>query len=217
MPPRAVLFDFDGVLVDTENIHVAAWQRTLTRIGWELSDEAAAPAAEIDDRIFLAQLFAARKIENPDLDGWIKIKQSLAESMLADDPQIYPGVVPLIQSLRSQGVRLGIVTTTWQRNVTIVLKATGLTDAFEVVIAKEDVAAVKPAPDGYLSAIEYLGLEPADAIAIEDSPTGAESARAAGLRVLAVGHRRPPGDWSGASFLPNLSNLDATLNALGLE
>ena len=217
MPPRAVLFDFDGVLVDTENIHVAAWQRTLTRIGWELSDEAAAPAAEIDDRIFLAQLFAARKIENPDLNGWIKIKQALAESMLADGSQIYPGVVPLIQSLRSQGVRLGIVTTTWQRNVAIVLKATGLTDAFEVVIAKEDVAAVKPAPDGYQSALEYLGLEPSDAIAIEDSPTGAESARAAGLRVLAVGHRRPPGDWSGANFLPDLTNLDATLKTLGLE
>ena len=72
--PLAVLFDFDGVLADTENVHVAAWQRTLARIGWELADEAAARAAEIDDRYFLQELFGRRNIEGADLDGWIRRK-----------------------------------------------------------------------------------------------------------------------------------------------
>ena len=51
MHPRAVLFDFDGVIADTENVHIVAWQRTLDRMGWELTDEAAAVAAEVDDRL----------------------------------------------------------------------------------------------------------------------------------------------------------------------
>ena len=55
-----MLFDFDGVIADTENHHVAAWERTLGRLGWELADEAAARAAEIDDRYFLQELFSRR-------------------------------------------------------------------------------------------------------------------------------------------------------------
>ena len=217
MPPRAVLFDFDGVIVDTENVHVAAWQRTLSRMGWELSDEAALRAAEIDDRVFLTELFAARKIERPDLDGWLGRKQELTESMLADAPQVYPGVSSLVEALRSKGVRLGIVTTTWRRNVEIVLQVSNLAGAFEVIIAKEDVEAVKPAPEGYRLALDRLKISTAEAVAIEDSPTGVEAARAAGLRVVAVGHRRPDGEWSGGHYLRDLADLATTLEILGLS
>jgi beta-phosphoglucomutase len=58
MPPKAILFDFDGVIADTENHHIAAWQRTLAVMGWQVADEVAARSAEIDDRDFLTQLFA---------------------------------------------------------------------------------------------------------------------------------------------------------------
>ena len=71
MPTRAVLFVFDGVIADTENIHIAAWQRTLARLGWEVPDEICARAVEVDDRIFLTDLFAQRKIQEGDVDGWV--------------------------------------------------------------------------------------------------------------------------------------------------
>ncbi len=215
MPPRAVLFDFDGVIADTENIHIAAWQRTLSRMGWELTDEAALLAAEIDDRVFVTELFERRKIEGADLDGWLIRKQELTETLLADSVPIYPGVAALIEALRSKGVRLGVVTTTRHRNVEIVLEAANLRAAIEIIIAKEDVAAVKPAPDGYRLALERLGVSSADAVALEDSPTGVESAGAANLRVVAVGHRRPDGEWSGGVYLRDLVDLDATVKALG--
>jgi beta-phosphoglucomutase len=202
MKPAAVLFDFDGVIADTENVHVTAWQRTLLRMGWELTDEAAMRAAEIDDRAFLTELFAARKIEGPDIDGWIGLKSDLAASLLADAPRIYPGVADLVAALRSSGVRLGIVTTTLRRNVEMVLKAAGLTDSYELIVAKADVQALKPAPDGYRRALERLKLPASKVVAIEDSPTGLESARAAGLDAIAVGHRRAEGEWSaGRRFL----------------
>jgi beta-phosphoglucomutase len=218
MTPKAVLFDFDGVIADTENVHVTAWQRTTARLGWELTDEAAARAAEIDDRAFLTELFAARKIADGDLNGWLLHKQVLTESLLADAPRIYPGVVALVEALRSKGIRLAVVTTTWTRNVEVVLAAAKLADAFEQIIAKEDVAAFKPAPDGYRLALDRLKLKPSQAVAIEDSPSGLESARGAGIRVVAVGHRRPPGDWSGDHpYLAALTPVDTALKCVGIS
>ena len=86
MRPRAVLFDFDGVLADTENVHVAAWQRTFGLMGWLEADEACARAAEIDDRAFCAEVFARRKLEGGDVEGWSRRKQELAVRMLACMP-----------------------------------------------------------------------------------------------------------------------------------
>jgi beta-phosphoglucomutase len=216
MPPLAVLFDFDGTLADTENVHVAAWQRTLARMGWELTDEAAARAAEIDDRYFLQELFGRRKIEGADIDGWIRVKQELAETMLADAPRLYPGVVELVAALRKEDVRLAVVTTTWRRNVEVVLGASGLAGAFELIVAKEDVAAVKPSPDAYDLALRRLEVPASGAVALEDSPTGLASARAAGIEAVAVGHRRREGEWSdGHRFLASLTATDEALRALG--
>ncbi len=205
MPPTAVLFDFDGTLADTENVHVAAWQRTLARMGWELADEAAARAAEIDDRYFLQELFSRRKIEGADIDGWIRRKQEVAEMMLADARRLYPGVVELVHSLRKKKVRLAVVTTTWRRNVEVVLGAAGLIEAFELIVGKEDVAAVKPSPDAYDSRLGRLEVPAKQTVALEDSPTGLASARAAGIEAVAVGHRRREGEWSsGHRFLADL-------------
>ena len=205
MPLRALLFDFDGVLADTENIHVAAWQRTLAALGWEVDDATCARAAEVDDRVFLADLFAARRIEGGDLDGWLARKQELTVALLTDSPRLYPGAARLVEAVRGR-VRLAVVTTTWRANVAAVLGASGLADAFDLVIAKEDVAEVKPDPEGYRLALARLGVAPREAVALEDSPTGLDAARAAGVRLVAVGHRRPPGDWStGADYLPDLT------------
>lgn len=194
MIPRAVLFDFDGVIADTENVHVVAWQRTLVRMGWRMTDEVAARASEIDDRAWLADVFASKSIENGDLDGWCRMKQELTVEILSESPYVYPGVVELVRSLEGK-TRLAVVTTTWRANVEAVLKAAKLTEAFELIVAKEDVSAVKPDPEAYKLALTKLRLKPEQAVAIEDSPGGIASAVGAGIQVLAVGHRRPTGDW----------------------
>lgn len=208
MPLKAVLFDFDGVIADTENVHVAAWQRALARMGLELDDATAARAGEVDDRTFVADLFASRGLLDADLDGWVARKQGIAEALLADAPRIYPGVPALVGLLR-ETTRLAVVTTTWRRNVEVVLESSGLRDAFELIVAKEDVASPKPTPEGYSLALTRLRIGPEEAVAIEDSPGGVASARGAGLRVVAVGHRRAEGDWSaGARFLTDLADRD---------
>ncbi len=213
MPPRAVLFDFDGVLADTENIHVAAWQRTFADLGWVVADEVCARVVEVDDHLFLSEVFAEHKIEGGDIEGWVHRKQRLTVAMLADSPRIYPGVPELVRRLSGR-VHLGIVSTTWRENIEVVLAASGLAGAFEVLIGKEDVAAVKPAPEGYLLALERLGLPAEAAVALEDSATGLQAARAAGLRAFAIGHRLPSGEWVGPSaYVPDLT---AASNLIGL-
>jgi HAD superfamily hydrolase (TIGR01509 family) len=216
MSLQALLFDFDGVLADTENIHVAAWQRTFAELGWEVPDEVCVRAADEDDRAFAASVFESAKIEHADVAGWVLRKQALTIALLNDSPRLHPGVAALVEAVRGR-VRLAVVSGTWRANVMTVLQAAGLSSAFELIVGKEDVAAAKPAPDGYRLALERLGLEPSQAIALEDSATGLSAAQAAGLRVLIVGHRRAMGDWVGsADYIPRLLPTDRILAKLGL-
>ena len=218
MPVRAVLFDFDGVIADTENHHVAAWQRTFNDMGWVVPDDVCARAMELDDRALLAELFEDRKIEGGDVEGWVRRKQETTRMLLRDAPRVYPGVVTLVETLQARGVRLAVVTTTWRENVSAVLESVGLWSAFQVVVGKEDVAATKPDPECYRKAVKTLGVRASSAVAIEDSTTGLTAARQAGVKVVAVGHRRPNGEWTGdAPFVGDLTDHRGLLETLGLN
>jgi HAD superfamily hydrolase (TIGR01509 family) len=216
MPTRAVLFDFDGVIADTENVHVAAWQRTFGLMGWLETDETCSRAAEIDDRTFCAEVFDRRKLEGGDVEGWSRRKQELTARMLADAPRVYRGVAELVEALQGR-VRLAVVTTTWRANVEAVLEASGLADVFEVMITKEDVKAPKPDPECYRLAVARLKLPAIEVVALEDSPGGLAAARGAGVRVVAVGHRRPRGEWVGdAAVVADFADRSRVLDCLGL-
>ncbi len=102
MPPKAILFDFDGVIAETENHHVVAWQRTLSFMGLMVPDEVAVRAAEVDDREFLAELFVAREIPVDKVDEWVDRKQELTVQLLRYAPRIYPGFVDLVRALRGK-------------------------------------------------------------------------------------------------------------------
>jgi HAD superfamily hydrolase (TIGR01509 family) len=217
MPVQAVLFDFDGVIADTENHHIAAWQRTLMALGWQVSDEVAARSAEVDDRVFLRELFAAQSIDDGDIEGWVRQKQALTVQLIRDAPRVYPGVVTLVGELAVK-VQLAIVSGTWRENVEAVLDATGLAGSFEVIVGKEDVAEVKPDPEAYLLALRRLELQPEAAVAIEDSPAGLAAARAAGIPRIAVGHRREFGSWVGQDvYFTGFEPVSGLLQHLGLQ
>jgi HAD superfamily hydrolase (TIGR01509 family) len=217
MAPAAVLFDFDGVIADTENHHIAAWQRTLLSLGWHVSDEVAARSAEVDDREFLRDLFSAHGVDDGDIEGWVRKKQTLTISLLRDAPRIFPGVAELVESLHGRA-RLAIVSGTWRENVEAVLEAVGLSRAFEWIIAKEDVHSVKPDPEAYRLALSRLKLSASAAVAIEDSPSGLASAAAAGIPCVALGHRREFGEWVGdAIYFSGLEPVSGLLKRIGFD
>jgi len=212
--PTAVLFDFDGVIADTENLHIAAWERTFAAMGREVSAERCKTAVELDDRRFLEAIFDEWDVEEADVDGWLERKQDLTSALLDDAPRLHRGVKELVERLRGR-VTLGVVSTSRRRDIEAVLAATGLRDAFELIVGKEDVERPKPDPDPYLKALERLGPPASEAVALEDSPTGLAAAQAAGVRAIAVGHGRGPGPWAGdAPFLPNLEATETVLNVL---
>lgn len=216
MPPKAILFDFDGVIAETENHHVAAWQRTVSFMGLQITDEVAARAAEVDDREFLMDLFTEREIPVDRVDEWVGRKQALAVELLRFAPRVYPGVVELVGALRGRA-RLAVVTGTWRENVETVLNAAGIADAFGLIVAKEDVAKQKPDPEAYALALKKLRLSGQSVAVLEDSPTGLTAAREAGIRrLIAVGHRRPFGDWVGdAKFVEKLKPIEKLLGEMG--
>ena len=217
MRPKVVLFDFDGVLADTENVHVAAWERTFGRMGLDVPADQCSRAAEVDDRDFLREIFHRKHVDEGDVAGWVRHKQELTVAILQDWPPLYPGVGPLLDALQ-ETCRMAVVTTTWRANVESVLRPCGLWDRFGWCIGKEDVSAIKPAPDAYLLALERMKIPAGNAVAVEDSPTGLEAAKAAGIRVVAVGHRRRRGEWcEGVPFVENFEDLPAVMKALGLS
>ena len=212
MPLKAVLFDFDGVLADTENFHIAAWQRTLAQIGIEPNDTLCLPAAETDDRKFLAEILAARGIHDADIAGWVARKQDLTRSLLADNPRLYPGVFELVNALAGK-VRMAVVSGSWRENIQAVLTSAKLADAFEVIVAKEDFPTSKPDPEPYLLALSRLNVLPNEAVAIEDSASGVASAVGAGIRTIAVGHRHASGEWcANAEFVSDLASRHRELD-----
>lgn len=215
MPPKAILFDFDGVIADTENHHIAAWQRTLAVMGWQVAEEVAARSAEADDREFLVQLFADRGIADGNIDEWVHRKQALTVQLLRDAPRLFPGVVELVQSLQGRA-RLAVVSGTWRENIQAVLAAAGLTESFDTIIGKQDVTARKPAPDPYQLALKRLRLVAKSTVALEDSPSGLAAARAAGIRAFAIGHRRQAGEWVGdAPYVSGFEPASDLLQQLG--
>jgi HAD superfamily hydrolase (TIGR01509 family) len=214
--PGAVLFDFDGVIADTENVHVAAWERTFAAMGWTVSPETCVRAAEVDDRVFLAEVFARRKIVDGDIEGWVRRKQAVTVSILSGSPRLCQGAEVLVRRLRGKA-RLAVVSCTWRQNIETVLRTTGLESYFELAVVKEDVDRVKPDPAAYVTALERLGVEPMDAVALEDSATGMHSAHAAGVRCVVVGKGGEAPGWVGpAPYVPDLGDVDAVLRALAL-
>ncbi len=216
MPPKAILLDFDGVIADTENHHIAAWQRTLSALGWQVSDEVAARSAEVDDREFLVELFAGRGIVSQKIDDWVLRKQILTVQMLKDSPRFYPGAVELIRLLHGKA-KLAVVSGTWRENIKALLGTADLDDCFEAIVGKEDVTSLKPAAEAYLLGLKKLRVSARSAVAIEDSPAGLAAARAAGIRVIAVGHRHPFGDWVADSlYVSGFEPVEGLLRNLGM-
>lgn len=183
---RAVLFDMDGVIIDCEPIHLAAFQAVLKHHGHTLTDgQYKRYFAGKTDQAGFQDYFdsVGEGINVPAIMGE-KAKAYLA---LASDRLIpYPGVIELIQDLAGRGIPLAIVTSSLRAEAELTLKFFGIRKLFSVVIAAEDFTHSKPDPESFLKGAVALHITPADCVAIEDTPSGVKSALAAGMRVIGV-------------------------------
>ncbi len=199
MPLRAVVFDFDGVIADTEPLHLKAAQRVLADAGMRLDATAYYERyLGFDD----AGLFRALATDmGVDLDAktvaaLVEDKSRVLESLIDDGSVLFAGIRECIERCAAH-VPLAIASGALAHEVDHILRRTGLRQVFQVVVGAGDTPRSKPAPDPYARAVELLrlgsphDLEPAQCVAIEDSPWGLQSARAAGLKCVAVAHTYP--------------------------
>ncbi len=184
--PSAVLFDNDGLLLDTESVWTRGEQDMFRRRGKEFT---LANKHELIGRsAHVAGEILARQLGEPsgNADGLVVELDELVIAELENgiDPMV--GARELVAALRERGMPLGLVSNSPFEFINKALERVGMTGQFDSVISGHDVAAPKPAPDAYLAACEELGVEPRSAIALEDSPTGVAAAKAAGLPVVGV-------------------------------
>jgi len=182
---KAVLFDLDGVLLDSMPYHVRAWQEVFGRYGAQIEPD------EIYSREGSRTADMARMVaENHGLDlSETELTQLIQEkSMLYNElsrAEIIAGVVELIEELKRRRMWIAIVTSTFRENLLRVMPA-GLVQQFDVIITGGDVHNGKPHPEPYLKAAEKLGLSPDDCVVVENAELGIASGKAAGMFCIGV-------------------------------
>jgi HAD superfamily hydrolase (TIGR01509 family) len=184
--PSAVVFDNDGLLLDTESVWTRAEEDLFELRGAEFTPadklELVGTSAEIAGGIL------ERRLGEPGRAAeLIEELNELVVAELEHGVEAMLGARELLERLRDQGLPLGLVSNSPLRFVRRSIELAGFEDFFDVVLSAHEVAAPKPAPDPYLEACRRLGVEPGPGVvALEDSPTGVAAARAAGLTVIGI-------------------------------
>lgn len=187
---RAVIFDMDGVLVDTARPHHESWvavgRERGVEITWEqFHDTFGQPNHQIIPRLFGPGL-SADEIREID-----ERKEAAFRDIFRHCVRPLPGVVGLIESLHAEGWRLAVGSSAPPENIDLVLEALGVAGYFGAVVCAKDVERGKPAPDVFLKAAQAVGVEPARCLVIEDAPAGIQAAHAAGMKCLALTTSHP--------------------------
>ena len=197
---RAILWDNDGVLVDTEGLYFQAGHEVLATQGVELTHK---DFAEQSLKKGLS-VFDFLPVQDAELIERLRLKRNARYSaLLANGVQVIDGVVETLETFYGR-VQMGIVTGSRRDHFDIVHAQTNLLPFFDFVLAREDYEEAKPHPDAYLTAMRLHGLQPDDCVVVEDSERGCIAAAAAGLRVLAVPNALSKyGDFSSAYKILN--------------
>jgi len=182
--PKAVLWDMDGTLVDTEPYWIAAETPLVARFGGTWTHEDALGLVG-NDLFASARILQKAGVEMPEEEIVEYLTDAVIEQIRVKGVPFRPGAQALLRSLRSAGVKTAIVTMSQHRLAERVARMIEF-DAFDAILGGDDVARPKPFPDPYLAGAEALGVSIDDCVAIEDSPTGLTSAVASGAVSLGV-------------------------------
>ncbi|HSS33430.1 MAG TPA: HAD family phosphatase [Solirubrobacterales bacterium] len=184
--PTAVVFDNDGLLLDTESVWTRAEQDLFARRDLEFT--AADKYELVGTSAAVAGKTLERRLGEPGRsEELIEELNALVVAELEHGVEAMVGARELLAKLRERGTPIGLVSNSPLVFVRRSLQLVGFDDQFDVILSAHEVAAPKPAPDPYLEACRRLGVEPGpDVVALEDSPTGVAAARAAGLTVIGV-------------------------------
>ncbi|MGD0536727.1 MAG: HAD family phosphatase [Verrucomicrobiota bacterium] len=210
---EAVIFDLDGVIVDSEPLHERAFLEIFAELGYAANHGIAFRDYYGRSDRALWEDFIARHHPPQPLAELIVRKQDRLMEILAREQPIFPGVVELIRKLAPR-YRLAVASGSPHPVIDLILSIQDIRRFFPVVVSVTDVGRSKPAPDVFLRAAELLGLAPGRCCVIEDAATGVESARSAGMEVIAITNSLPAEQLSRASRV--VATYDEVAQILGV-
>lgn len=183
-----VIFDFDGVIADTEGLHLRAFQDVFERRGWQLDERTYFDRYLGYDDVGLVVAFGQERsipLTQADVDTLVEAKTRLFASYIEAGEILFPTAPACIGRLASS-YRLGIASGALKIEIVSILQTAKLLHHFPVIVAADDVTECKPAPEPYLKAASGLDAAPSCCVAIEDSPAGLAAAKAAGMRTIGL-------------------------------
>lgn len=189
MTIKAVVFDLDGVFVDScEWHHVSLNQALKEIINYEIPDDEhykiynGLPTKKKLEILFEKGIILDRELFLP----IETIKQQKTDLCIIENSKIQYKQIALIEELKKQGLLVGCFTNCMRKVAELILDKAGILDLLDYLVTNQDVINPKPSPEGYFKCIEFFKLQPSDCCIIEDSPKGLEAARATGAKVIAV-------------------------------
>ena len=187
---KIIIFDFDGVILDSENSHFIAFNEGLKNININISeDEYYSKYISLDDRGVITNVVNDKNISvtNEEIDMIIKNKNDYFESRLIDNSKLFPGVEELIIQL-SKNFVLSIGSGANRSEIIKTLKNNNIYDYFEIIVSADEVNNPKPNPETYNRVLDNINTDfnINEIIVIEDSPGGIEAAKSAGLKCIAI-------------------------------
>ncbi|MCX7805115.1 MAG: HAD family phosphatase [Planctomycetota bacterium] len=222
-PYRAVLFDFDGVLANTEPLHLKAYREALAIRGLTISDsEFYGQYVHYDDAGFFKAIFADRgaPLSEAGLKYMVRRKSEAFRRNLERADMLFPGVREAVEALYAQAV-LGVVSMAARVEIEAILTAHGIRNLFSVIVSADDVERKKPDPEPYLIGLELINRErparnripPDRCMAVEDSAGGVRSAVAAGMYTVGITNTISAEELRAAGASRVISNLRELLDA----
>jgi beta-phosphoglucomutase len=205
---KAILWDMDGVIVDSNSLHFAAWQEAFMERGVRFTKEDFAKLFGTRNDFIIGTVMGGELPER-DVKIMVQEKEENFRRNAAGSIKSFPGAVSLLNAVKKGNFKLGLASSTPQENIDLVLTELNLKGVFDCIVFGQEVPESKPSPQIYLLAAERLEVTPSDCLVIEDSPLGVKAAKAAGMRCLAVANTHPQHELQEADeVVDSLENVD---------
>ena len=182
---EAVLFDMDGVIIDSEPLWTEAERQLLARRMLKYSPQLKTAMMGRDAKEAVGFLINHYNLSEG-VDEIIAERNQLIADLFQEHLQAVPDVLELLRSVRDSGIKTGLASSSAKKLVELAVNKLGIAGLFDLSLSGDQVARGKPAPDIYLAAAEKLGVDPGNCLVIEDAPLGVAAAKAAGMRCLAI-------------------------------
>ena len=205
---KAVLWDMDGVIADSNSFHFAAWQETFAKRGVNFTKEDFTKLFGTRNDFIIRKVLGERLPEK-DIGPIAQQKETSFRQKAKDNIKPLPGVIKLLEAIKRGNFKLALVSSAPKENIDLLTSELNIGGYFNCIVSGHEVAESKPHPQIYLLAAEKLGTQPENCIVIEDSPLGVKAAKAAGMRCLAVTNTHPKEELKGADKVVNsLEDMD---------